>query len=195
MDIEYEATYLNIDKDQVRAQLKQAGAKLIRPEFLQKRFCYSLPKGHEIKGGWVRIRNEGDKITLSLKVIDGDNINDQRETILKIDNMEEAREFLKTLGCKEKAYQETKRELWKIDGVEITIDEWPFIEPCVEVEGNSEAEVEAVSKKLGFDYSQAKFCAIGKIYSEKYNIPQDLIDNKTPKLVFDMENPFVDRTS
>ena len=37
--------------------------------------------------------------------------------------MEKARELLNTLGCQERAYQETKRELWKLDGVEITIDE------------------------------------------------------------------------
>jgi len=48
MEIEYEATYLNIDKDEVRARLKSAGAKLIKPEFLQRRYVWHFPKGHEI---------------------------------------------------------------------------------------------------------------------------------------------------
>jgi len=190
MNIEYEATYTDINKNNIRKKLDQIGAKLIKPEFLQKRFVYHMPQGHEIKGGWIRIRNEGDKITMSLKVIDGNNIDDQKEIILKIDNLEEARKFLKSLGCKEKAYQETKRELWKIDDIEITIDEWPFLEPFIEIESDSETKVKAISKKLNFDYSQAKFCAIGTLYSEKYNIPQNLVDDKTPKLIFDMQNPF-----
>jgi hypothetical protein len=37
MNIEYEATFYPIDKDEMRGRLKKAGAKLIRPEFLQKR--------------------------------------------------------------------------------------------------------------------------------------------------------------
>jgi hypothetical protein len=31
------------------------------------------------------------------------------------------------------------------------IDEWPFLEPFIEVEGGSELGVRQVSEKLGFD--------------------------------------------
>ena len=41
MDIEYEATFENIDKDQMRAKLKQAGAELVKKEFEQKRVVFS----------------------------------------------------------------------------------------------------------------------------------------------------------
>ena len=44
MDIEYEATFINIGKDKIRTKLKKAGAKLIRPEFLQKRTVFNLPR-------------------------------------------------------------------------------------------------------------------------------------------------------
>jgi adenylate cyclase class 2 len=108
-----------------------------------------------------------------------------------IDNFEKGEEFLKTLGCKEKAYQETKRELWKLDNVEICIDTWPFLEPFVEVEGKSENEVKNVSEKLGFDYSKALFCAVSSIYNMKYNISCEVIDNEISKITFDMENPFL----
>ncbi|NBS41741.1 hypothetical protein EBS80_03705, partial [bacterium] len=60
MHIEYEATFENVDKDAIRAKLKEAGATLVRPEFVQKRVVFNLPKGHEIPGGWLRVRNEGD---------------------------------------------------------------------------------------------------------------------------------------
>ena len=48
MKIEYEATFLDIKKDEMRGKLKQAGAVLARPEFLQKRVTLSLPAGQEI---------------------------------------------------------------------------------------------------------------------------------------------------
>ncbi len=191
MKTEYEATFTDIDKESIRAKLKEIGAKLVRPEFLQKRVTFNLPEGVELKGGWLRVRDEGDKITLSLKTVHGDGIESQKEILLAIDDFAQAAELLKTLGCKQKSYQETKRELWKLGDVEITIDEWPFLEPFVEVEGSSEEEVKSASEKIGFNYGEALFCAVGTLYSKKYGLEEDIINNKTPRIVFDMENPFI----
>lgn len=192
MYTEFEATYTEIDKDEVRTKLKEVGAELIKKEFLQKRTVFNLPKGHEIKGGWLRVRDEGGKITMSLKVVDGDKIENQKEIELIVDDFESAVSLLKTIGCKNKAYQETKRELWELDNVEITIDEWPFLPPFIEVESDSEEKVKSVSEKLGFDYSEAKFCAVDTLYAEKYKITEDRINNHTPRIVFGDENPFID---
>lgn len=190
MNIEYEATFTNIDKNGMRAKLRKAGAKLIRPEFLQKRTVLHLPKGCKIKDGWLRVRDEGNKITTTLKVVDGVKIHNQKEINLEVDDFEKANQFLAAIGCVKKAYQESKRELWILDGAEITIDEWPFLEPILEIEGKSEKAVKSVCKKLKLDYSKALFCAIGAIYSRKYDIPEYVINNKTPKIVFKMKNPF-----
>ena len=76
-----------------------------------------------------------------------------------------------------------------LDEVEIMIDEWPFLEPFVEVEGKSEEEVKKVSEKIGFDYSKALFSNTALLYQRKYNIPNDKI-NVEPLVVFDMKNPF-----
>jgi len=191
MDTEYEATFLNIDKGEIRKKLKNIKAKLIKPEFLQKRFNFIPPK-ILTKYSWIRVRDEGDKITMTYKAIKGDKIKDQKEINLIINNFQKGIDFLETIGCKKKAHQETKREIWSLDGVEICIDEWPFLEPFVEIEGKSEKEVKAVSKKLGFDYSKAWFCAVGLIYSKKYNIPAEVIDNEIKKITFNMKNPFLD---
>lgn len=190
MQIEYEATFPDIDKDEIRVRLKSAGAKLIKPEFLMKRSVFQLPSGHNIKGGWVRVRDEQDKITLSLKVVDGAKIENQKEICLKVDDFKMAEDLLSTIGCEKKAYQETKRECWELDGVEITIDEWPWLEPFVEIEGKSEATVKAVAEKLSFDYKQAYFGAVDGLYNRKYGTLKDWINNKTPSLIFEGENPF-----
>ena len=192
MKIEYEATFTNIDKQDIRERLRKIEGKLIRPEFLQKRVVFNLPEEYKIKGGWIRVRDEGDKITMSLKIVDGTGIKSQKEICLKVDSLERAEEFLTLLGCQKKAYQENKRELWKIDGMEITIDEWPFLEPFVEIEGDSEESVKDMAEKLGFDYQDALFCSIDTLYSRKYNLPEDIINNQTPKIVFEMKNPFVE---
>lgn len=191
MNIEYEATFPNIDKDEIRKKLAKAGAVLVKKEFLQKRVTFDLPKGHEIKGAWMRVRDEGDKVTMSFKIVDGDKISDQKEAQLIVDNFSVAEEILLSIGCPKRAYQETKREIWDLDNVEITIDEWPFLEPFVEVEGESEEKVKNVSQKIGFDYSQARFCSADTLYSEKYNIDTDFFNNEVPEIVFGSKNPFL----
>jgi hypothetical protein len=40
MNIEYEATFTNVNKEKVREILKDKGGELIRPEFLQKRMLF-----------------------------------------------------------------------------------------------------------------------------------------------------------
>jgi adenylate cyclase class 2 len=191
MEIEYEATFINIDKDEYRKKLKKAGANLVKPEFLQRRVVFNLPKGQEIKGGWLRVRDESDKITMSLKIVDGDKIENQKELCLKINNFDEGIEFLSRIGCERKSYQENKRELWILDEVEITIDEWPFLEPYLEIEAKSEEKVKTVAQKLGFDYSKALFCSVAPIYSKKYGISEDVINNNTQEILFNGKNPFL----
>ncbi len=190
MQIEYEATFLNIDKDEVRRKLKNAGAELIRPEFLQKRFAFN-PAAMNTPYCWARVRDEGDKITMTYKESGRDKIEDQKEINLIVDDFDKAVEFLEAVGCHKKAFQESKREIWHLDKVEICLDEWPFLEPYVEVEGKSEEEVKKVSEKIGFGWNKARFCSVEAFYAEKYSLDPEIICNKTPKIVFNMENPFI----
>jgi adenylate cyclase, class 2 len=189
MKTEFEATFTNIVKSDVRKRLRQARAMLIYKEHLMKRVVFSFPAGHKLKGGWLRVRQEKDKITMSIKIINGQRIKDQKELCLTVDNFAAAQEFLKLVGCPQKSYQETKRELWRLNGVEITIDHWPFLEPLIEVEGRSEASVKKACEKLGFDYSQAVFCSADVLYENKYHWPIKKIVH-IPRLTFKMKNPF-----
>lgn len=190
INIEYEATFPDINKDEIRERLKKVGATLAKPDFLMKRIVFELPAGHEIPGGWLRVRDEADKTTMSLKIVNGNNIEDQKEICLRIDNLNEGVKFLEAVGARQKAFQESRRELWILDGVEITIDEWPYLEPYVEVEGKSEKEVKEASTKLGFDYGQAIFCSVDILYNKKYGTPLEVINYKTKLITFTDPNPF-----
>lgn len=192
MKIEYEATFKNIDKAKCRAKLEKAGAKLVKTEFLQKRCVFNLPSGHEMQGAWLRVRDEQDKITMSFKMVNNNsNIADQKEIELKISNFEAACELLEIIGCEKKAYQENLRERWELDGVEVTIDEWPYLEPFIEIESDSEMNVKTAAEKLGFEYNLAYFGSVDGLYSEKYKITETQINNKTPLILFKMDkNPF-----
>jgi adenylate cyclase, class 2 len=190
MEIEYEATFTDIQPDEIRQRLQSSGATLVRPTYLQTRVTLNLPKAQAIPGSWLRVRNEGDKITCSLKIVDGDKIENQKELQIEVSDFNATVELLEMLGAERKAYQETRRELWKLAEVEITIDEWPWLPPFVEIEGLSEIEVKAVAETLGFTWDQAKFCAVTDLYAERYGVSADTINNQTPRIVFGEPNPF-----
>lgn len=193
LHIEYEATFYDIDVDEMREKIKKLNGRLLKPMFNQKRTVLNFPKWHEIKGGRLRVRDESDKITMTLKIMESNgSIEGQKEIELIVNSYENAVDLLKTIGAEEKAVQETKRELRKLDGVELMIDLWPFLEPLIEIEGKSEVDVKKVAEKLGFNWNEAIFNSIDYIYSKKYNISTDKINNETPRIIFDMKNPFID---
>lgn len=193
LNVEYEATFCNINVDKIREKIKSLNGKLLKPMFNQERTVFNLPKGHEIEGGWLRVRDEAGKITMSLKIMESNgSMEGQKEIEVTVDNYENAVNLLETIGAEKKAVQETKREVWELDEVEVMIDWWPFLEPIIEIEAENEDKVRKVSEKLGFDWNDALFDSIDCVYGEKYNISRDRINNNTPKIVFDMENPFID---
>lgn len=187
---EFEAVFSNIDKREVRARLKRIGAKLLIAEAIQTRKVFYLPE--DKNNGFVRVRKEiTGKITLTIKKFVSQEINGQKEIETIVDDFKKAVNLLEALGLKQKAFQETKRELWKFNEVKIMIDEWPFLEPFIEIEGNSEDIVKKISTLLGFDYKKAIFGPVTILYSKKYGISEDQINNKIPQIIFNMENPFI----
>ena len=189
-DTEFEAVFKNINKNTIREKLTKIEAKLLVPENLQIRKVFKLLDNEQ--DGFVRVRKEiTGKTTITIKIFTSKKISGQKEKEIIVDNFENAVNILEILGLEQKAFQETKRELWEIDNVRIMIDEWPFLEPFVEIEGNSEAEVIKVSEKLGLSYKEAIFGPVTLLYAQKYNLSEDEINNKTPIIIFNMENPFI----
>ena len=192
MKTEYEATFLNIDKEILRNKLKEIGAVLERPEYIQKRVTLHLPKEARDDNTWLRVRDEGDKVTLTLKSVDGKTITGQKEILIEINDLTGAVALLESIGCEKKSYQESKRELWRLDGVEIAIDTWPFLDPYVEIEGNSEETVKKVTAKIGLAYDDAIFDTVNEIYKRKYGKTLDELDKEVLKeFTFEILNPFI----
>lgn len=192
MKTEYEATFLGIQKDELIAKLKSLGATLERPEYMQRRVTLELPEGKRVPGTWLRVRDEGDKVTLTLKSVDGKSIDGQKEILVAVSDLAGTVALLESIGCERKSYQESKRELWRLGDVEIFIDTWPFLEPYVEVEGPSEDTVKDAAARLGFDYEAAIFDTVNGIYKQKYGKTLDELDSDVLKsFTFEIRNPFI----
>ena len=185
MNNEIEAQFLDIDKSAIRKQLKAIGAKLIKPEILMRRTVFFTGEH-----SFARVRDEGDKIVMTYKnVSDDHSILGTKEVNVTVNDYDDAILFLQGCGLPIKARQETKRELWKLDDVEICIDTWPWIPTFIEIEGPSEQLVWDTSAKLGLDKKQAKFGSVDTTYQHYYGIDTDVVNLHTPEILFDMEPP------
>lgn len=184
---EKELTFINIDTNLVKDKLLELGAQKIG-DFHFKRIVFDYPDFKlDKESAWVRLRDEGDKITLSFKQRLGDNLRDkltgddgmyEREII--VSDFEATREILLKIGLIEKMYQENKRSKYILDGVECDIDTWPLLDPYLEIEGPDWDGVYQVVDKLGLKKDEAKKFSTTQIYRLK-----GLDDRNFTKLTFD----------
>lgn len=185
MHNEIEAQFLDINKSEIRQKLQTLGAELVHPEALMRRTVFDTGT-HT----FARVRDEGGKIVMTYKkILDGKSITGTKEINLTVDNYENAVEFLICCGLQAKAEQESYREAWKLFDCEICLDTWPWIPSFVEVEGPSAGSVWRAAEALGFSRSQAKFGSVDTTYQHYFGVDPDIVNNNTPKILFNIEPP------
>lgn len=180
MKPEIEATFLDINKDELREKLKKLGAKLLVPERKMKRVVFD-----QGEHAFARVRDEGDKIVATYKRYDEKSITGAKEVNVVVDDYENAVLFLKECGLYAKKYEESLRESWTLDGVEVDIDTWPWLPTYVEVEGPTVEKTEKVSKLLGFDMRDAQYGAVDDIYEMYYDGVTAKDVRYWPRIVFE----------
>ena len=175
MKNEIEATFLSVDKTSTRDSLKKAKFELKIPEYLMRRKTFDFSRVAPGRNKWGRVRQESDKVTMTIKEVKGSGINDTYEVELIVNDFDTAADFFESCNIPAKAFQENMREVWKRDRVEVTIDTWPGLNPFVEVEGISENVVREISNELGFNFEKAVFGSIDLVYEKELGIPAETI--------------------
>lgn len=178
MQTEIEAKFPHIDPVAFREKLTSLGAQLEYPEILMKRkvFDYSDWRLEKV-GGWVRVRDEGKKITLTYKQLNDRSLHGTKEVEVVVGNFDTTCELLSAIGLEAKAYQETKREKWQLGNVEITIDTWPWIPTFVELEASNEEDLRVIAEKLELDWKEVMYGSVEVVYQMHYNFTESEIDH------------------
>lgn len=188
MHDEIEAKFLRVDHDELRKRLTDVGAQCVTPERLMRRRNFDYPDGRlNLVNGWVRVRDEAGKITMSYKQLNDRTLTGTKEVNLVVHDFDQACEFLRAIGLIEKSYQESKRESWKLGDVEIELDEWPWVPPYVELEAPSEEALRTAAQTLGLQWEQACHGSVEIVYSDVYDVTDDDI-NQIQQITF-MEVP------
>lgn len=140
-----------------------------------------------MENSWLRLRDEGDKVTLTYKKRFG--VGDNRlkdggmhEVEVITNDFEKTAQLLLSIGMVEKFYEENKRVKYILNDVEFCIDTWPLIPTYLEIEGPTWEAVEEATKTIDLDWSSHIRCSTMQIY-ENY----DINENDYSVLTFDKQ--------
>lgn len=167
MKTEFEAKFLDVDIAAMRETLLAAGAVCQKSMRLMRRVTIDTAE-LKAKNAFVRVRDEGDRVTMTYKQFDALAVDGAKEHEIVVSDFDEAVGLLAAAGLPQRSFQESRRETWMCDGVEIVIDEWPWLAPYCEVEASSEGKVRDCAEKLGFDWSEAVFGDVMAAYRAQY---------------------------
>ena len=168
---EREVKFLNIDPQLIEEKLQKLGAQRVF-EKLYKRRVFDYPDlRFDKEGAYVRLRDEGDKITLTFKkrigakARDG-SVNDEgmEEIEVNVSDFKKTALILERIGLKEKFYEENRRIRYVLEGIEFDIDFWPGIKPYLEIEASSWELVEKGIEMLGLDPKDKKIFSTYQVY-------------------------------
>lgn len=169
---ECEVKFLNIDVDQLITKIESLGG-VKQFDRIFKRIVFDYPdlRLNDEKAAWVRLRDEGDRVTLSYKQrlevgTDGSNDRSMLEHEVEVSNFEQTAEIFRSIGLIDKFYEENRRIQYILDNVELDIDYWPQLKPYLEIEADSWDKVDAMIGKLGFDPADKKIYSTHQIYAD-----------------------------
>ena len=192
MKAEIEVKFANIQIDEIREALQKTGAHLEQPMRLMRRAIIEEPH-HKAEHAFIRVRDEGDKVTMTFKRRtnpDHPTADGVHELEVVVSDFDGTVAIFGEAGWHYTTFQESKRETWTLDNTEIVIDQWPWLPPYIEIEGQNEASLQKVAKKLGLDWSDVEYGHIDNLYEQKYEFKKGVrgvID--IPEVRFDAPVP------
>lgn len=188
MEVEYEGRILDVNTEEIRNKAKSIGGHMKAPFTLYRRSVFKLC---DVERGFVRVRDEGDKTTLTAKIFKNKDFPEEYELGIR-DSFESGQAFLRALNLTEKAYHETIREKWfiprRVGGAselcELTIDYIPGLPAYSEIECKSQRDLRRACKLLGVKYNELLFGGYGNVFVHYYGMSANDINNVIPRLTF-----------
>jgi adenylate cyclase class 2 len=184
---EIEVKFLNVNPEELQKKLQDLGAQKVG-EYFYRRRVFDYPDYRlNSNGAWLRLRDEGDKVTMSFKQRLGITAHDgssndggMQEIEVVVSDFDKTAELILALGFVEKFYQENRRIRWLKDGVEFDIDTWPELEPYLEIEAPSWEKIDEAVGWLGFNPEDKKVFSTHQIYKLK-----DINELEYQRIAFD----------
>lgn len=192
MQTEIEAKFLNVSHDEIRERLKALGARLEQPMRLMRRVVIDYPdrRMQSQTDSWVRVRDEGNKVTLTFKSTTENQFGGASEIEVEVSDYDKTIAIFLAMGMVIHTDQETRRETWRYKDAEVVLDEWPWLDPFIEIEAPAEHMVIESARELGLDWQDAVFGSVTTAYRKRYpDISKDEHISAIPEIKFNAERP------
>ncbi len=167
MQQEVEVKFLDVDHDDMRRKLTELGAQLEHPNRLMHRSMLDFPDHRlEKQHARLRVRDEGNALTVTFKSPSATRYSNEIETT--VGSYDTTVQLFEAIGLHVYATQESRRETWHYKGIEVVLDEWPWLRPYIEIEGLDETAIKRVANELGFAWEHAAYGSVDTVYRHQY---------------------------
>lgn len=184
--IEYEVKFFPINLEDMRQKLQDAGASLMTPERLMRRCVFAADANSGMTCTYIRIRDEGNKVTMSAKqhATDG-KMDSQKEYETTVKDFDTTHQILLSAGLTQTGYQENKRETWQmLDGTLVELETWPQLPNYLEIEGKSEEAVKKTTSLLNLSWGEHIVQSNDYLYAQHWNVDRKSVFERLAHLTF-----------
>ncbi len=170
---EIEVKFLNINPEKIEEKLKDIGAQKVFDNLYRRRVFDYPDLRLDKAGSWIRLRDEGNKITLAFKQRIGIGADEKthdksmEEIEVEVNDFDKTAEILLRAGFIQKHYVENRRIRYQLNDIEFDIDFYPLIEPYLEIEAPSWEKVDDAISLLGLNPEDKKIFSTYQIYELK----------------------------
>lgn len=185
---EIEVKFLDIEALHMEKKILEIGAKKAFDRVYKiKVFDYPdlrLDKDYS----WLRLRDEGDKVTLTFKkrlgARDGvKNDDGMLEHEIVVSDFDQTAKIFESIGLALKFYEEKRRIRYLLEDIEFDIDFCPALKPYLEIESDDWAKIDRAISLLGLDPKDKKMYSTMQIYKQNGIDEHDYIEMTFDRLV------------
>lgn len=163
LSVEHELKFLDVDPALLIERIMELGGRQLRPRHKLCRRTFDIPGAP--RGTFLRVRDEGDRVTLTLKQCQpGGDVHELEECV---ESFQTTATLLEHMGMIPATYEENYRETYELERVLITIDTWPGLAPFIEVEAPDADQLALACGRLQLDMEEGLKGPVDVVYARK----------------------------
>jgi adenylate cyclase class 2 len=179
-NLEIEVKFLVKDLNTLREQLLKAGGMLVRPRVYERNVRFDTAHNDLLKEEKLLRLRQDTGVILTFKAPSdfdrGSEAKVREEIEVQVDDFERMATILRQLGYEPKQIYEKYREAFRLNDLEIVLDEMPYGE-FVELEGDEQA-IKETAESLDLNWGErilSNYLAMMGVLIDHYNLPfQDI---------------------
>jgi adenylate cyclase, class 2 len=153
-EVEIEAKFFIQNLSFFENRLNSLGAACVQPRVLEVNLRFDFPDRSLTRDRRVLRLRQDNRVILTYKgpAKPDENVSVRQEIEMEVDNFQSARHFFEALGYEVSVMYEKYRTTYKLDVVEVSLDEMPY-GTFIEIEGPDSASIQVAAAVLRLNWN------------------------------------------